>query len=113
MQLEELPKMNHVTLIKSVVGKEFGLSHADFDKSARPNRIAWPRQIAMSLCREFTRLSLTDIGNAFGGKDHGTVLYAQRRLAMFEDLEPHTKVILTRLRKLILEGMRKEEPCKP
>ena len=44
----------------------------------RPANIAFPRQIAMYLARELTKLSLSEIGDAFGGRDHGTVLHAHR-----------------------------------
>ena len=42
--------------------------------------MARPRQIAMSLAKELTHHSLPEIGNAFGGKDHTTVLYATRKI---------------------------------
>jgi len=44
----------------------------------RPANIAFPRQIAMYLARELTKNSLAEIGEAFGGRDHGTVLHAHR-----------------------------------
>ena len=47
----------------------------------RPANIARPRQIAMYLARELTRSSLKDIGGAFGGKDHGTVIHACKSVA--------------------------------
>jgi chromosomal replication initiator protein len=46
----------------------------------RPANIAFPRQIAMYLSRELTRSSLSEIGEAFGGRDHGTVLHAHRQV---------------------------------
>ena len=42
----------------------------------RPANIAFPRQIAMYLARRHTKSSLNEIGDAFGGRDHGTVLHA-------------------------------------
>src|SRR5947207_11321176 len=42
----------------------------------RPASIAFPRQVAMYLARELTKASLNEIGDAFGGRDHGTVLHA-------------------------------------
>ena len=44
----------------------------------RPENIAFPRQVAMFLSRQLTESSLSAIGDAFGGRDHGTVLHACR-----------------------------------
>ncbi len=44
----------------------------------RPQNIAFPRQVAMYLSRTLTARSLADIGDSFGGRDHGTVLHACR-----------------------------------
>jgi chromosomal replication initiator protein len=49
---------------------------ADMTSKRRPANIAFPRQIAMFLSRELTGNSLCDIGDAFGGRDHGTVIHA-------------------------------------
>ena len=46
----------------------------------RTHNIARPRQIAMALAKELTHLSLPDIGEAFGGRDHTTVLHACRKV---------------------------------
>jgi len=48
----------------------------DLLSKKRTRAIARPRQIAMSLARELTQLSLPEIGNTFGGRDHTTVLHA-------------------------------------
>ena len=47
----------------------------------RSRNVARPRQIAMALAKELTQLSLPDIGDAFGGRDHTTVLHACRKIA--------------------------------
>jgi len=57
----------------------FGLSSEELLSSSRARRVAWPRQLAMYLAREFTRESLPAIGRQFGGRDHTTVLHAWRR----------------------------------
>ena len=51
----------------------------------RPNHIAVPRQIAMYLSRELTKHSLQEIGEAFGGRDHGTVIHACRQVENLVD----------------------------
>jgi chromosomal replication initiator protein len=58
------------------VALAYRISLAEFLGPARPDRIAWPRQVAMFLCRRFTKLSTPTIGAAFGGRNHGTVLHA-------------------------------------
>jgi chromosomal replication initiator protein len=47
----------------------------------RPANIAFPRQVAMYLSRSMTKGSLVEIGEAFGGRDHGTVIHACRKVA--------------------------------
>jgi chromosomal replication initiator protein len=44
----------------------------------RPQNVAFPRQVAMYLSRTLTERSLVDIGESFGGRDHGTVMHACR-----------------------------------
>lgn len=64
--------------IQKRVAEHFDIRLADMTSKRRPANIAFPRQIAMFLARELTRSSLTEIGEAFGGRDHGTVLHAHR-----------------------------------
>ena len=59
---------------------EFGLRLADINGRRRTATIAHPRQVAMFLARKHTSCSLQDIGAAFGGRDHGTVLHAMRTI---------------------------------
>ncbi len=62
--------------IQRKVAEHFDVRLADMTSKRRPANIAYPRQVAMFLSRELTSSSLTDIGDAFGGKDHGTVIHA-------------------------------------
>ncbi|MCX7712185.1 MAG: chromosomal replication initiator protein DnaA [Chthoniobacterales bacterium] len=64
--------------IQRKVAETFDVRFADMTSKRRPANIAFPRQVAMYLARELTDASLTDIGEAFGGRDHGTVLHAHR-----------------------------------
>jgi chromosomal replication initiator protein len=66
--------------IQKKVCKHFDLRLSDMLSKKRPANIALPRQIAMYLCRQHTRNSLVEIGEAFGGRDHGTVLHACRTI---------------------------------
>jgi chromosomal replication initiator protein len=69
---------NSVTIeqIQRRVAEHFDVRLADMTSKRRPANIAFPRQVAMYLARELTKASLNEIGEAFGGRDHGTVLHA-------------------------------------
>lgn len=65
-----------VEAIQRTVCQHFGVSMKDLLSSKRARSIVRPRQMAMALCRELTDQSLVDIGTAFGGRDHTTVMHA-------------------------------------
>ena len=69
---------NQITIeqIQRRVAEHFDVRLADMTSKRRPANIAFPRQVAMYLARELTKASLNEIGEAFGGRDHGTVLHA-------------------------------------
>lgn len=66
--------------IKKIVCKHFNIKTADIESKKRTSNLAYPRQIAMYLCRVNTETSLPKIGEAFGGRDHTTVLYAIEKI---------------------------------
>jgi len=72
------------------VAEGFGFSLADLRGKKRNKNLVTARQIAMYLCRELTELSLPEIGNSFGGKDHTTVLYAYNKVK--SDLQSNIKL---------------------
>jgi chromosomal replication initiator protein len=53
---------------------------AELTSPSRAARVAWPRHVALHLARELTAESLHDIGSAFGGRNHATVLHACKRV---------------------------------
>lgn len=65
-----------IETIQKVVSEHYQISRADMLGKKRPREIAYPRQVAMYLIRQHTKHSLQEIGNAFGGRDHGTVIHA-------------------------------------
>jgi chromosomal replication initiator protein len=67
--------------IIDAVADYFKLSTDDLFGSSRSQQIASARQIAMYLCRELTNLSLPKIGQLFGGRDHTTVMYANKKIS--------------------------------
>ena len=62
--------------IQRCVAEHFDVRIADMSSKRRPANIALARQFAMYLSRQHTSMPLTDIGDAFGGRDHGTVIHA-------------------------------------
>jgi len=72
---ENLSRITIETIQKKVVDY-YHLRMADMLSRRRPANIAFPRQVAMYLSRILTEHSLQEIGNAFGGRDHGTVIHA-------------------------------------
>jgi len=69
-----------VEQVQAAVCEWFGLSQAELRGDKRPQSIAYPRHIAMYLCRELTDQSLPKIGAKFGGRDHSTVMHGVRRI---------------------------------
>jgi chromosomal replication initiator protein len=69
--------------IQKKICEHFGLKLSDLHGERRSRHLARPRQMAMYLCKQLTTKSLPDIGRAFGGRDHTTVLHAVRKV---EDL---------------------------
>ncbi len=69
-----------IDLIQRRVAETYDLRLADMTSKRRPANIALPRMVAMYLSRRLTTASLNEIGDAFGGRDHGTVLHANRTI---------------------------------
>ena len=67
-------------LIISVIADQYGVTQEDIISKKRSRDIALPRQIAMYLCRELTDMSLPKIGQELGGRDHTTVIHADRKI---------------------------------
>jgi len=74
--MEQARNQLNIDMIQRRVADYYQLRHSDMLSRRRPNNIAIPRQIAMYLARVLTRHSLAEIGENFGGRDHGTVIHA-------------------------------------
>jgi chromosomal replication initiator protein len=75
---EEAKRTITIEAIQKKVAEHFDIRLADMTSRHRPQSVAFPRQVAMYLSRTLTNRSLADIGESFGGRDHGTVLHACR-----------------------------------
>lgn len=74
--------------IQKTVADYYKIKVAEMYSKKRSRVVARPRQIAMALAKELTQLSLPDIGDAFGGRDHTTVLHACRRIEELRSQDP-------------------------
>jgi chromosomal replication initiator protein len=74
--MEQAQHQLTIETIQKRVTEHYQLRIGDMTSKRRPNNIAIPRQIAMYLARTLTKHSLQEIGDAFGGRDHGTVIHA-------------------------------------
>jgi chromosomal replication initiator protein len=96
---------NQLTIdrIQKGVAANYDIRLADMVSRKRPAGIAFPRQIAMYLARELTGQSYQEIGSAFGGRDHGTIMHAcrciERRIKDDERLRHRVAGIETQLRR--------------
>ncbi len=81
-------KLVTIENIQKTVAEYFKIRVAELLSKKRTRSIARPRQIAMALAKELTNHSLPEIGDAFGGRDHTTVLHACRKIAELKVDEP-------------------------
>lgn len=88
--------------IQKKVAEHFDLRLADMTGKRRPEHIAFPRQIAMFLARQLTESSFNEIGEAFGGRDHGTVLHACRLVKDRMQVDAQVRHIINFLEKQLL-----------
>ena len=94
---EQARKVVTIDQIQRRVAEHFDVRLADMTSKRRPANIAFPRQIAMYLSRQHTGSSLTDIGDAFGGKDHGTVIHACRLVKKRIEEDEKTRQVISLL----------------
>jgi chromosomal replication initiator protein len=92
----------NIEAIQKRVAEHFDIRLADMTSKRRPENIAFPRQIAMFLSRQMTESSLNAIGEAFGGRDHGTVLHACRLVKDRMEIDPSIRQVVSYLEKQLL-----------
>jgi len=91
-----------IEMIQKRVAEHFDIRLADMTSKRRPEHIAFPRQIAMYLSRQMTESSLNTIGEAFGGRDHGTVLHACRLVKDRMQVDSQVRQVVNYLEKQLL-----------
>jgi chromosomal replication initiator protein len=99
------PKQGNMSIdiIQRVVAEEYHLTPNDLKNKKRSSGIVRPRQISMYLCRELTEYSLTEIGQAFGGRDHTTVLHSCKLIEETSRSDTNLYSALERLKRMVKE----------
>jgi chromosomal replication initiator protein len=91
-----------IEVIQKKVAEHFDIRLADMTSKRRPENIAFPRQIAMYLSRQMTESSLNTIGEAYGGRDHGTVLHACRLVKDRMEVDSNVRQVVNYLEKQLM-----------
>ncbi len=94
----------NVEHVQSVVAEYFDIGSKDMRAKKRTKKIAYPRQVAMFLSREMTKLSLVEIGGLFGGRDHSTVIHACGKIEEDIKKNPHIKSVVENIVTKIRSG---------
>jgi chromosomal replication initiator protein len=94
---QEVPYSITIEVIQKKVAEHFDLRQADMTSRRRPENIAFPRQVAMFLSRQMTETSMSAIGEAFGGRDHGTVLHACKSVKDRMETDPQVRQVVNGL----------------
>ena len=100
----ESEKVISCDFIKETVAKYFSINKDELAGEKRSNDIAFPRQIAMYLCREIANMSFPQIGTDFGGRDHSTVMHAYNKIKKEVKEKNNTKLIVESVKDIILNG---------
>ena len=90
--------------VKETVAKYFNINKDDLASNKRSNEIAFPRQIAMYLCREVANMSYPKIGEDFGNRDHSTVMHACKKIEKEVKDKNNTRLIVESVKNIIING---------
>lgn len=100
--LEERDRLCSVESIQRKVSSYFNVSIADLKSPRRTKSLAFPRQIAMYLCKKHAGSSFPEIGDKFGGKDHTTVIHAFRKISDLLKIDGRLQNDIIELEKTLL-----------
>ena len=98
------PASTSVDEIQQAVASYYSLALAQLTSSSRAANITWPRQVAIHLARAMTGASLHTIGEAFGGRNHATVLHACRRVTERLDVDQQAVHEIEELTNILVRG---------
>ena len=90
--------------IQEIVAKYFNIDKKDLISTKKSNDIAYPRQIAMYLCRTIGQMSFPKIGSEFGNRDHTTVMHAFNKIEKEVKENTNTKLIVDSVKNIIRES---------
>ncbi len=94
-----ISEKNDIHKIQKIVAEYFQISVEDMKSKKRSSNIAFPRQIAMFLCRKMTDESFPKIGTEFGGKDHSTVIHSVEKIEKEIKINKELNNIVEKLKK--------------
>lgn len=98
------PRVISIHDIQQAVANYYRLRVEDLKSKKRTKSVAFPRQIAMYLCRELTDFSLPKIGEDFGGRDHTTVIHAHEKISRNLKQDPQLEQAISQLKQRINRG---------
>ncbi len=90
-----------VERIQSIVARHFSLDPSILSDRTRTDAVAYPRQVAMYLCRELLGASYMSIGEQFGGRDHSTALHGIEKIRRMSDTDAQTAKHLNEIRRML------------
>lgn len=93
-----------IETIQRTVADRYHCRFADMMSKKRTKQVAFPRQVAMFLARELTPHSLSEIGAAFGGKDHTTIIHAYDKIEELSANDPGLQIEIQNIKRTLTEG---------
>lgn len=100
--MDPLSKKATVESVQQIVADYYQVNVAELKSHRRLKTLAFPRQVAMYLCKKHLKLSYPEIGQRFGGKDHTTVIHAYRKIEALLEIDSHLQNDISILEKTII-----------
>jgi chromosomal replication initiator protein len=99
--------------IKKICAEVLGVSLMDLSSNRRPKCIVTPRHLTWFMCKEFSNRSYPEIGRAFGGKDHTTVMHGVKQIEIKLPIDPDIQVMVGKLRHRLIRASREFNRGRP